>query len=1398
MHPYIPPILLTEKLFHAIRHIVYAILTVCCICWVQNIQAQETTTQFKHFSIDDGLSQNMVTSIIEDHNGYIWFGTKDGLNRYDGYTFKVYKTKPFDAYSLSDNYITSLYEDAHNNLWIGTVRGGVHVYNEEKDNFIKIRTGKEHETESVSTITGNLQNDVWISFAQGKVTYIQSLGKIQDKVPASFSKSGFYRSNKKHIVPRIESIFLDSDGLLWILGNCGIMVYDTKTRKPYTKKCLMDGYLISFNGEQKKVEKLNGPVDLSTIDSRKIWEDDKKNLWLTTIDRLIRIDKNANRLTYFDFNLPGGNEKNRASSVISKTTGASAELWVALHDGILTLDMQDTSIKQLPSETANPAGLVKSRAIVFYKDKTENIWLGSNGDGISFYSPFKSTFTNGLPEALRQGEATGKSIASMLAIKNDGEKEILLLGTYDNLIQSEKNKKTKTAPNFETLHGYLTTRAMAIDKKNNIWMDGMSGIVRYNPYTKTSETFPYLDSDSSITSILPDANEDIIWYTSATILYRFDYGNKSLEKFSLPNYSESIFSDKLHAVLYQDGNMIWVGTADGLVMFDTEKKKIVGKFVHEKNNKNSISSAEIKCIHGDPFKPDRYIWIGTGGGLNRLDKESKTFIHFTMDDGLPNNTIYGMLADETGKLWLSTNRGLSVFNTLTETFTNFDVNNGLQSNEFNTGAYFKASDGEMFFGGINGFNQFYPKDIIIPKREIPIVVSNMELQLGSNKENIKLYHKAANKLAYNQNNISITLASLDFSAPEKISYAYRIKNHDTSWISLGNSRNITLTNLSPGKYVFQARGTDSYGRWGHNTVEATFVISSPWWQTWWAYSIYILALIGIVAYAWNRYKKQLENQQKREEALRKTEAIMEMDKIKSRFLANISHEFRTPLTLIKGHIEVLKESGSDLAVQRKFSEMENNSDHILHLINQLLDLSKMESGEYKLIFRRADVLADIKRTVYSFQSLAEQKGIALSLDIQPEAEIHLQGEHFIYSQEALTTILNNLISNACKFTDEGKIHISIKFADSDSRKSISVSIQDTGAGIRTEDLPKIFDRFYQVDSSMSRRYEGSGIGLALVKELAILHGGNVEAESIPGQGATFTVILAEGPNNSMDEPTRISSVQEKPKAAEIVIDEPLAAKNEKQALVLVVEDNDDLRKFICDTLVNEWQCVGAIDGHKGFEMAQELVPDLIISDVMMPGMDGFELCTKLKLHESTCHIPVIMLTAKASQTDRLQGFETGADDYLAKPFSTKELQVRIQNLLRSRRILRQKFSTSVWMKPEEMEVSSKDKIFLQKLIDITEQHIQNEQFGVEILASEVGLSTSQLNRKLKALTNESALYFIRNIRMQKALQLLRAQTDNIAGVAYETGFDNPNYFSKVFKQHFGFLPSDREKVDAIK
>jgi signal transduction histidine kinase/DNA-binding response OmpR family regulator/ligand-binding sensor domain-containing protein len=1373
---------------------IYLILLPFCLGTITTLSAQTLQYKFKHFSIDDGLSQNMVTSIIEDHNGYLWFGTKDGLNRYDGYTFKIYKTKPFDANSISDNYITSLYEDTYNNLWIGTIKGGVHVYDEEKDSFRKIRTGKNNETESVTTITGNRQNEVWISFAQGKITYIKSQDKIHENIPAAFSKTGFYHSHKKHITPRIESIFLDSENLLWIAGNSGIMIYDTKTGKPYKKAESLDGYLVSFNGQKKKTEKLDDRVNLSAIDSRKIWEDENKNIWITTIDRLIQINKSANRLTFFDFNLPGGKENSRASGVISKANGASAEMWVALHGGILTIDMADTSITHLPHDAPNTLGLVKSRTITFYKDRTKNIWLGSNGDGISFYSPFKSTFTNGLPEALLQSEATGKSIASMLTVKNNNGKEILLLGTYDNLIQVQKDKTAPKATSFESLHGYLTTRAMAIDSENNIWMDGMSGIIRYNPETKTSETFPYLDSDSSITSILPDSKNNLVWYTSATILYRFDHQNKSLEKFSLPNYSESVFSDKLHAVLYQDGNIIWIGTADGLVMFDTDRKRIVRKFVYEKGNRNSISSAEIKCIYNDPLKPDKYIWIGTGGGgLNRFDKETQTFIHYTTDDGLPNNTIYGILGDETGNLWLSTNRGLSVFNITTETFTNFDASNGLQSNEFNTGAYFKAVDGEMFFGGINGFNRFYPKDIVIPKRSIPIVISNMELQGRNDKENLKLYHKSTNHLAYNQNSISITLASLDFAAPEKISYAYRIKNQDTTWISLGTNRNITLTNLSPGTYVFQARGTDSYSRWGNNIIEAVFVISPPWWQTWWAYSFYLLTLAGIITYFWSWNKKQLEDKQKREEELRKTEAIMEMDKIKSRFLANISHEFRTPLTLIKGHIEVLKE-GSDIATQRKFSEMENNSDHILHLINQLLDLSKMESGEYKLIFRQADVLADIKRTVYSFHSLAEQKGITLSLEILPEAEYRLQREYFTYSQEALTTILNNLISNAFKFTDEGKICISLKVKDSTAGKRIFISVSDTGSGIQIEDIPKIFDRFYQVDSSMSRRYEGSGIGLALVKELAILHGGDVEAESTPGAGTTFTIVLTEASNGQTEESAKPSSINEKP---EVVNTFAEGIHAETQALVLVVEDNDDLRKFIFDTLGDEWQCLEAINGNEGFQMAQQLVPDLIVSDVMMPGMDGFELCAKLKQHESTCHIPVILLTAKATQTDRLQGLETGADDYLAKPFSTKELQVRIQNLLRNRRILRQKFSASVWMKPEEMEISSKDRTFLQKLMSITEQHIQNEQFGVETLASEVGLSSSQLNRKLKALTNESALYFIRNIRMQKALQLLRTQADNITGVAYETGFENPNYFSKVFKRHFGFLPSDKEKLNSM-
>lgn len=525
---------------------------------------------------------------------------------------------------------------------------------------------------------------------------------------------------------------------------------------------------------------------------------------------------------------------------------------------------------------------------------------------------------------------------------------------------------------------------------------------------------------------------------------------------------------------------------------------------------------------------------------------------------------------------------------------------------------------------------------------------------------------------------------------------------------------------------------------------------------------------------------------------REAEAAMETEKFKSRFLANISHEFRTPLTLISGHLEILKQQGNMQDLSR-YEEMDKNGKRLLQLINQLLDLSKMESGQYTLQYRRGNILNEIQAHAQAFHSHAQQLGVDLVLHITETAQSRLNETSFYYSSEALATILGNLLSNALKFTPaSGKINTAIDFVND----QLFISVADTGPGIPEQHLDKIFDRFYQIDSSSRQFNLGSGIGLALVKELAILHGGDVSVNNMEEGGAIFAVWIS-----SQDAPeqyiaSEVNKIHENIEQADRNENHGLvdAGVNVELPLLLVVEDQEQLRRFICECLGDQYRYVEASDGLQGIALAKELLPDLIISDVMMPGANGFELCDQLKNNDATSHIPVILLTAKTDQNDKETGLETGADDYLTKPFSVSELQLRVRNMMRLRQLLRQKFISGNIPLPEEApELSDRDREFLSKLTLSTENNLANPQFGVASLAETVHLSSSQLTRKLKALTGHTPADFIKHIRLQKALELLK-KNNSITDVSWAVGFEDPSYFGKVFKKHFGVPPSEKEKI----
>ncbi|HSR19021.1 MAG TPA: ATP-binding protein, partial [Ignavibacteriaceae bacterium] len=664
-------------------------------------------------------------------------------------------------------------------------------------------------------------------------------------------------------------------------------------------------------------------------------------------------------------------------------------------------------------------------------------------------------------------------------------------------------------------------------------------------------------------------------------------------------------------------------------------------------------------------------------------------------------------------------------------------------------------------------------------------------------------------LPYNENYISFEFAALNFVNSENNQYAYKMEGIDKDWIYSGTRRYASYPNLDPGEYIFRVKGSNDDGVWNEKGTSIAIIISPPWWRTWWAYSSYaclfIFALYGIRRYELNR--AGLKNKIKMDEAVLKEKE--ETDKMKSRFFANISHEFRTPLTLILGPAEkIISDTSEDVKKDAKI--IRRNSSRLLQLVNQLLDLSKLEARKLKLEASKGNIVSFVKGVALSFESLAESKDITLKL--LPEKDFI----EVYFDREKMMKILTNILSNAFKFTpEEGKITVSV---NETNQQFVQIKIRDTGIGIAPEEKPKLFDRFYQIDSSNTREYEGTGIGLALTKELVELHHGHIKVESERGQYTEFTLFFPLGREHLQDEEILVekeiktdvilsgaknlnTSYEKEDRKVTTHLDSSSSVnspfpqndieKEEEKTIILVVEDNYDMREYIKESLGSDYLIEEAINGDQGVRKAEKIIPDLIITDMMMPKMDGNQLVKILKNDEKTSHIPIILLTAKAGQENKLEGLETGADDYLTKPFDIKELQVRIKNLIGIRKKLQEKFSKKGYIsKPPQKKLSSIDERFMNKIMDVIEKHLSEEEFSIEEFGSEVGMSRSQIHRKLKALSGKSASVFLRSVRLAKAKNMMEEQKGNISEISYLVGFSSPSYFTKCFKDEFGYPPSE--------
>lgn len=1334
------------------------IFALCILYTLTNTLLWTQTAPLESLTIDDGLTQGMIYDILQDKEGFLWIGTKDGLNRYDGYHFKPFEHTPNDSFSLSGQVVFKIFEDSRGWLWISAEHEGLNIFDKNKQRFYHLTTiegdASTLQSNDNNFITEDEAGNIWVASTNG-------IDKIIIPPDFSFARVQSASLNQQWKVERIiektgDTFFIQfkKDTLFWSENTGMYWKLLSDPRKTGTYYSVID---------------VNNPNPYHRVHS--VYEDNNGIIWY-------------GRTHYYSRQFRG-----KVEHFFLPLSESSPRISI-------TPDLEGRTLigySQLERITSTPNGTYTSDTIAYfpdfsavkvYVDKTGLIWIGTNGFGLRKYNPRTRDFNRSSQKM------------STRQIYEDRQGRLWVWANYQFNWYDKHNGKLMPIRGFtkEAEQG----RYMIQDRQGIYWFnypieqDGVK-IIRFDPRTGEQKFFPYEKTTDSLTPMIEDHDGNIWMGSFDPFLLKFDTKKEKFFYYDLGEFIPPKTRTNLVKTLYvDDRGIIWVGTPFGLIKVtdaNSPNPKIT-LFKNNPENSNSLTENHILSIYQAAGDPDIF-WIGTkGGGLNRYDRKKDQFTHFTTADGLPNNVVYGILPDDIGNLWLSTNRGLSCFNIQKKTFKNYFASDGLQDSEFNTRSYCRGRDGLLYFGGIKGLNFFDPKQVrsntAAPQVYITQIKINNQIEdfKGSSILGAPIEMASRIRLKYFQNTVSFEFAALDFTTPQKNQYQYQMQGVDKHWVEAGNRHEVTYTHLQPGKYTFRVKGANSSGTWNETPSEITIIVLPPWWRTTLAYMLYVL-LMG--AALWLGYRFQinrikLKNQLlfEHKEALR----LAELDKIKSNFFSNITHEFRTPLTLILEPVRRIIQRTGEEEVLENAHIAEKNSRKLLELVNQLLDLSKLEGKAMKIEWSTGDPLSVLESCYHSFLPLAEKKGVALQFDGS--------GERYLlrFDKDKLEKIIANLLSNAIKFTPGGgQVLCQCQYlkppvkSDAINARVLQITVADTGPGIPAENLQTIFDRFFQVNSDG----QGTGIGLALTKELTELLGGEIRVKSQLGQGATFEVNL----------PLALAHKEEKPATHSDDAISPTATKNKTrkkeptQATILIIDDNAEIRTLVRNSMPAQFQVLEASNGDEGIATALETMPDLIISDLMMPGKDGYEVCSELKNHELTSHIPIILLTAKGALESKIEGLRTGADDYLTKPFHSEELLVRMENLMEQRRRLQSQYSKGLMqvLNPNN-GIPQADRDFLERLTQFIEENLDNPNLDTEEISTGMLLSRSQFHRKLTSITGQSATEFVRNYRLDRALEMLKTKQGNVTEVAMQVGFNSQKYFSVRFKERFGASPSE--------
>lgn len=1340
------------------------------------ISAQIQSFNFKHLSTFDGLSQSSVIVFEQDKLGRMWIGTRDGLNRYDGNSFKVYRNDSTDSLSLSNNDILDIKEDNFGKIWIGTYNG-LSVYDPVKDKFQNYFHNKSFNSLSHNTVLSinEISNgDLWIGTANGLSIYSRKLNKF---------KNYFNNPNDPKSLPGnyILSIYEDILGNVWVGTSKGLSkcLKENKLQHPKFEKIKIDAKFFESNEEvivQDIIEGENNSLLVAT-----------KNFGL------LKLNKNSDNLLPF-FSIKDREFVN--SDVRKIFLDKDNTLWIGTYDG-LNIRYRNGILKKYTNDSNNLSSISKNSIKSLFQDKKGSIWVGTYYGGINIWDKSNNNFMN-----FSQNFGPNRlSYDVVSSIKIDSNKNIYI-GTEGGGIT--------VLNSFKKVVGYLNAsiyKNLPSDNIKSLFVDGNDlWIGTFNAgvcvFDLNSKKFKNQVVPIELRKMLGNTGVYKIEKQQNTFwLATFGKGllsyNLLTNKINVYNSSNNdlaqLTSNLVRSFLIDSKKNIWVGTQHGLTMI--LDRKVFRHFFFDDDIK---SGEDILSIYEDR-KND--IWVGTKAkGLFKFNGNKFIPVKILDKDKLI-NSINSISEDKYGILWLSTNIGIIKFNPKSKKTNIYNQKDGLISFEFNNNSVLNVDGKDFYFGGPLGLTYFNIEKIHTNTYSPQVLISDFKIRNSTTNLSEEIYSINSGKkninsivLSHDKANFTVSYSIPNFINPKNNLYRYRLLGLQDNWtISSQPFSNYTIQKA--GDYQFEVQGANNDGIWNNKITRLLIKVNPAPWRTWWAFLIYF-SLILLSLYTLSKFLKS-KSELKHQLAFRHLEAerMNELNNNKIDFFTNISHEFRTPLTLILGPLQqVIEEFKGNSKIYQKLLLIEGSANHLLQLINTLMDFRKLESKSYKIEAAEGNIIKFLKEIFFSFSEFAKQGGYSYNFKTESDSVL------VYYDRNKLERVFYNIISNAFRYTpNRGVINIVTKTTN----KEVIISVEDTGEGIPLEYQEKIFERFFEIKSqniNVKNYNKGTGIGLSIAYDIVKLHKGKISVTSNKdGVGSIFKVSLLLGSDHlSEDEIVKdfifsddLIQYTNQVKEIESIINDDLNNQIDIKGkeTILLVEDNQSLRYFMKDILKNKYNILEAENGRIGLEKVLKYLPDLVVSDVMMPEMVGTDLCNKIKGNLKTSHIPVILLTSRSSLIYKFEGLESGANDYISKPFNVKEFELRIKNILESNKILKNKFSNEDNIVPSEIAVSDIDQKLLKKAIDIVNDNLSNETFDIPFFASELGVSRTVLFTKIKAWTNFTPNEFITEIRMKKAAELLERKSMNISQISYKVGFKNPKYFSKCFQKKYGLTPS---------